>query len=58
MHFVSGIYPNYWYKSGLQISVHNQNVILLFSAKTFVVGTKKNRLNEAVLLSTNNICLN
>ena len=29
-----------------------------FSAKTYVVGTQKNRLNEKVLLSTQNICLN
>ena len=29
-----------------------------FSTKTYVVGTQKNCLNETVLLSTNNICLN
>ena len=27
-----------------------------FSSKTYVVGTQKNRLNETVLLSTQNIC--
>ena len=27
-----------------------------FSTKTYVVGTQKNRLNEMVLLSTQNIC--
>ena len=27
-----------------------------FSTKTFAVGTLKNRLNEKVLLSTQNIC--
>ena len=27
-----------------------------FSIKTYVVGTQKNRLNETVLLSTQNIC--
>ena len=27
-----------------------------FSAKTYVVGTQKNRLNETVLLSDQNIC--
>ena len=27
-----------------------------FSTKTYVVGTQKNRLNETVLLSTQNIC--
>ena len=29
-----------------------------FAIKTYVVGTQKNRLNEAVLLSTQNICYN
>ena len=29
-----------------------------FSTKTYVVGTQKNRLNETVLLSTQNTCLN
>ena len=28
------------------------------STKTYVVGTQKNRLNETVLLSTQNTCLN
>ena len=27
-----------------------------FSTKTYVVGTKKNRLNEKILLSSQNIC--
>ena len=27
-----------------------------FSTKTYVVGTPKNRLNETVLFSTQNIC--
>ena len=27
-----------------------------FSTKTYVVATQKNRLNETVLLSTQNIC--
>ena len=31
--------------------------ISYFSTKTYVVGTQKNRLNETVLLSTQNICL-
>ena len=35
-----------------------QENISYFSAKTYVVGTQKNRLNEMVLLSTQNICLN
>ena len=29
-----------------------------FSNKTYVVGTQKNRLNETVLLSSQNTCLN
>ena len=30
--------------------------LIYFSTKTYVVGTQKNRLNETVLLSTQNIC--
>ena len=30
--------------------------IMFFSTKRYVVGTQKNRLNETVLLSTENIC--
>ena len=29
-----------------------------FSTKTYVMGAQKNRLNETVLLSTQNICSN
>ena len=35
-----------------------ENYFLYFSSKTYVVGTQKNRLNETVLLSTQNTCLN
>ena len=35
-----------------------ENYFSYFSTKTYVVGTKKNRLNETVLFSTQNICLN
>ena len=43
--------------SGLKLRVYNQNLIFsYFSTKTHVVGTQKNRLNETVLLSTQNIC--
>ena len=38
----------------LQILPKNQ--CSYFSTKTYVVGTQKNRLNETVLLSTQNIC--
>ena len=37
-------------------SVYQKNYFSYFSTKTFVVGTQKNRLNETVLLSTQNIC--
>ena len=41
--------------------VHNEEciakyILSYFSTKTYVVGTQKNRLNETVLLSTENIC--
>ena len=32
-------------------------IIYYFSTKTYDVGTQKNRLNETVLLSTQNICI-
>ena len=36
----------------------NKKTISYFSTKPYVVGTQMNRLNEMVLLSTHNICLN
>ena len=33
-------------------------ILLIFQQKTYVVGAQKNRLNETVLFSTQNICLN
>ena len=41
-----------------QIRVRIGKLFLYFSSKTYVVGTQKNRLNETVLLSTQNTCLN
>ena len=35
-----------------------ENYFSYFSTKTYVVGTQKNRLDERVLLSTQNTCLN
>ena len=35
-----------------------ENYFSYFSTKTYVVGTQKNRLNNTVLLSTQNACLN
>ena len=35
-----------------------KNYFLYLSSKTYAVGTQKNRLNETVLLSTQNTCLN
>ena len=42
---------------GIKIRVGKYEFIY-FSTKTYVVGTQKNRLNETVLLSSHNICLN
>ena len=39
-------------------SVVTENYFSCFSTKTYVVGTQKNRLDETVLLSTQNTCLN
>ena len=35
-----------------------ENYFAYYLTKTYVVGTQKNRLNETVLLSTQNTCLN
>ena len=43
--------------SGLQIIVCTGKLFSYFSTKTYVVGTQKNRLDETVLLSTQNTCL-
>ena len=40
-----------------QIRVRNRNHFFYFSIKTYVMGTQKNRLNETVLLTTQNIFL-
>ena len=37
-------------------SAYHKKYFSYFSTKTYVVGTQKNRLNETVLLSTQNIC--
>ena len=34
----------------------NRNILSYFSTKTYVAGSQKNRLNETVLLSTQNTC--
>ena len=44
--------------SGFQIKSVIANYFSYFSTKTYVVGTQKNRLNETVILSTDNTCLN
>ena len=36
----------------------NENYVSYFSTIMCVVGSQKNRLNETVLLSPQNICLN
>ena len=40
------------YYTGLYLRVSSRIILSHFSAKTYVVGTQKNRHNEAVLLST------
>ena len=40
----------------MYISVYQKNSFSYFYINTYVVGTQKNRLNETVLLSTQNIC--
>ena len=42
----------------LMIRARNLKIRSYLSTKTFVVGAQKNRLNETVLLSTRNKCLN
>ena len=44
--------------SGLQIRVRIWNQFFYFLSKTYLLGTQKNRLNETVLLSTQNTCMN
>ena len=41
--------------SPLVLSVYQKNYFSYFSTKTYVVGSQKKRLNERVLLSTQNI---
>ena len=48
----------YMYKQAPQIRVRNWKLLSYFSAKTYVLGTLKNRLNETVLVSTQNTSLN
>ena len=45
-------------EAGPQIRVRNWIFFSYFSTETYVVGTQKNSLNETVLLSTQNTCLN
>ena len=35
-----------------------KKIFSYFSTKTYVVGTRKKRLKETILLSTQNVCLN
>ena len=42
--------------TGLKLRMHTKIYFSYFSTKTLVVGTQMNRLNEMVLLSTQNIC--
>ena len=40
----------------LSLRVSKSKIIFLFINQTYVVGTQKNRLNETVILSTQNKC--
>ena len=42
--------------TGLLLRVCNENLIFLFLNQNIFCGTQKNRLNETVPLSTQNIC--
>ena len=42
--------------TGLKLRFCTKNKFSYFLTKTYVVGTQKNRLNEMVLLSTQNLC--
>ena len=44
--------------SGLEIRVHAGKLFFLFLNQNIFVGIQNNRLNETVLLSTHNTCLN
>ena len=39
-------------------NIRLKNYVSYFSSKTYVIGSQKNRLNETVLLSTQNIYFN
>ena len=41
--------------SGFQLRAPTKNIFSYFSTKTYVVGTQKTRLNETVLLSSQNL---
>ena len=53
---MDGAEHEYSWRKGLNTIF--ENWFSYFSIKTCVVGTQKNRLNETVLLSTQNTCLN
>ena len=42
----------------LPLVIFQNECFSYFSTKAYVVGTQKNRLNETVLLITQNTCLN
>ena len=50
------IVATYCMITGLLVKSAQRNFFSYFSIKTCVVGTQNNRLNETVLLSTQNIC--
>ena len=44
------------YNRALVKSAYQKKYFLISQSKTYVMGTQKNRLNETVLSSTQNIC--
>ena len=46
---------SFWYKGPLSYKFVIKIYFLIFKTKTYVVGTQKNRLNETVLLSSQNM---
>ena len=43
-------------KIKFKMKMPNENIFFLFLNQTYIVGTQKKRLNELVLLSTQNVC--
>ena len=51
------VYNVSWLTEAPRLECVTKIIIIYFATKTYVVGTQKNRLNETVILSTQNTCL-